>query len=124
MYMYSRTLDSDVCPTPVTYTVAPLNTYTFLNPTMVCSGDPSTMGRARRRRPHARLQSGRRLRGGRFQIFILTPATTFHRNKSSHAVPHSLRIAHDFHFVMAVFGEVREARRRAAARRIYFRLKD
>ena len=24
-------LDSDVCPTPVTYTVAPLNTYTFLN---------------------------------------------------------------------------------------------
>ena len=23
-------LDSDVCPTPVTYTVAPLNTYTFL----------------------------------------------------------------------------------------------
>ena len=26
-------LDSDVCPTPVTYTVAPLNTYTFLNAT-------------------------------------------------------------------------------------------
>jgi hypothetical protein len=24
-------LDSDVCPTPVTRTVAPLNTYTFLN---------------------------------------------------------------------------------------------
>ena len=23
-------LDSDVCPAPVTYTIAPLNTYTFL----------------------------------------------------------------------------------------------
>ena len=33
-------LDSDVCPTPVTYTVAPLNTYTFLkkSPSGVCGG--------------------------------------------------------------------------------------